>query len=111
MTEPIIRFSGDDQNRCQVISQGITPENFDDTKLPTDLHIIEYKVGDETFFDAIRAEGMVHIFDMYYDKLKDIGSIQAIRSGYGKILPKLYGLKPPQQKDDDGFKGSKGLFA
>ena len=34
---------------------------------------------------------MVDIFDAYYDKLKDTGTISKIKSGYGNIRPNLYG--------------------
>ena len=34
---------------------------------------------------------MVDIFDAYYDKLKGIGELIKIQSGYGKIRPNLYG--------------------
>ena len=59
--------------------------------LPTDIHIVKYTVGGEVYFDVVRAYTKVDIFDAYYDKLKDIGSINTITSGYGNIRPNLYG--------------------
>ena len=77
--------------KCQVMDQAIVPDKFDDTELPTDVHIIKYKVGDEIFFDVVRAYTMVDIFDPYYDNLKGRGEILSIKNGYGRIKPKLYG--------------------
>ena len=77
--------------KIQIVEEGIVPDSFDDSQLPTDIHIVTYKVGDEITFDAVRAYAKVDIFDEYYDKLKGKGEIISIKSGYGKIKPKLYG--------------------
>ena len=77
--------------KIQIVEEGIVPDSFDDSQLPTDIHIVTYKIGDEINFDAVRAYAKVDIFDEYYDKLKDKGEIISIKSGYGKIKPKLYG--------------------
>jgi uncharacterized membrane protein len=77
--------------KIQIVEEGIVPDSFDDSQLPTDVHIITYKIGDEVHFDAVRAYAKVDIFDDYYDKLKGKGEIISIKSGYGKIKPKLYG--------------------
>ena len=79
------------KSKCQLIEQEICPDTFDDSELPTDVHIITYSVGGELYHDAIRSYCMADIFDQYYDKLKDIGHVVKIRSGLGKIKPKLYG--------------------
>ena len=42
-------------------------------------------------FDAVRAYTKVDIFDEYYDKLGKDNPIHSIKSGYGRIKPKLYG--------------------
>ena len=86
-----VTFSPADKVKIQVVEQEICPDKFDDSQLPTDVHIVTYSVGGETYYDAIRAYSKVDIFDAYYDKLKGIGTIHTIRSGYGKIKPKLYG--------------------
>ena len=86
-----VTFSPADKVKIQVVEQESCPDKFDDSQLPTDVHIVTYSVGGETYYDAIRAYSKVDIFDAYYDKLKGIGTIHSIRSGYGKIKPKLYG--------------------
>lgn len=86
-----VTFSAADKLKIQVVEQEICPDTFDDRELPTDVHIITYTVGGETYYDAIRAYNMSDIFDAYYDKLQGIGHIQSIKSGYGRIKPKLYG--------------------
>ena len=86
-----VTFTKDDLKKIQVVEQEICPDTFDDTQLPTDVHIVTYSVGGEKYFDAVRAYNKVDIFDAYYDKLKGIGTIHSIKSGYGRIKPKLYG--------------------
>ena len=79
------------QSKCQIVEQGICPDTFDDSELPTDVHIISYSVGGDTYHDAVRAYSMTDVFDMWYDKLKGVGTIVKIKNGIGKIRPKLYG--------------------
>ena len=86
-----VTFTPAELNKIQLMEQEICPDTFDDKEMPTDLHIITYSVGGETYHDAVRAYTKVDIFDVYYDKLKDIGTIHSIKSGYGRIKPKLFG--------------------
>jgi len=79
------------RNKLQVVEENIAPDSFDDTELPTDVHIIHYTVGGDTYFDAVRSYSMVDIFDSYFDHLSGIGNIISIKSGYGRIKPRAYG--------------------
>ena len=76
---------------CKVLEQGIDVDKIEDGKLPTDTHLVEYMVGADTFVDIVRAHKMSDIFDAYFDKISAIGKIIAIKAGYGKIRPNLYG--------------------
>jgi len=78
-------------SKIQIIEQDITPDTFDDSELPSDLHIITFTKDGVRQFDAVRAYTMVDIFDEYYDKLGKDNPIHEIKNGYGKIKPKLYG--------------------
>ena len=78
-------------SKIQVVERGICPDTFDDTQLPTDVHIITFTKDGKRQFDAVRAYSMVDIFDEYYDKLGKDNPIHSIKSGYGRIKPKLYG--------------------
>ena len=88
---PPIEFTVKEKGKIQIVDQEIVPDSFDDSLLPTDIHIVTYTLGDETKYDVVRAYTKVDIFDVYYDKLKGQGQIQEIKSGYGKIRPNLYG--------------------
>ena len=86
-----------DTMKCKIHDQDVDPTNFDDSELPTDIHIVEYTIDGKTCYDAVRAHKAVDIFDIYYDKTKALGgTVVAIRNGYGKIKPKLYN---PVKKD------------
>ena len=78
-------------SKIQVVEEGICPDTFDDSQLPTDVHIITYTKDGIRQFDAVRAYSMADIFDEYYDKLGKDNPIHSIDSGYGRIKPKLYG--------------------
>ena len=78
-------------SKIQVVEQDICPNTFNDTQLPTDVHIITFTKDGERQFDAVRAYSKTDIFDEYYDKLGKNNPIHSIESGYGRIKPKLYG--------------------
>ena len=79
-------------SRIHVMARNIDLNKFDDTEMPTDIHMVNYLVHGEAFTDVVRAYTMVDIFDEYYQKVKDLGGvITSITNGYGRIKPKLYG--------------------
>ena len=86
-----VEFSAKDKKKIQVVKQDIDPTAFDDKELPTDVHLITYSLDGHTVVDAVRAYTMVDIFDAYYDKLGKLNTVSEIKSGYGKIKPKLFG--------------------
>ena len=86
-----VEFSAKDKKKIQVVKQDIDPTAFDDKELPTDVHLITYSLDGHTVVDAVRAYTMVDIFDAHYDKLGKLNTVSEIKSGYGKIKPKLFG--------------------
>jgi len=86
-------------SKIQVVETGICPDTFDDSELPSDVHIITFTKDGERQFDAVRAYTKVDIFDEYYDKLGKENPIHSITSGYGRIKPLLYGKI--QSNDED----------
>ncbi len=77
--------------KIQVIEEGINLDTFDDTSLPTDVHVVTFTKDGVKQFDVVRAYSKVDIFDVYYDKLGKDSPIHSIKSGYGRIKPILYG--------------------
>lgn len=59
-----------------------------DADLPSDTHLIFY-VGDdgEVLIDALRAYKKADVFDAYHDAGR---LVLDIKTGYGRIKPKLY---------------------
>ena len=86
-------------SKIQIVEQGICPDTFDDTQLPSDLHIITFSKDGKRQFDAVRAFTKVDIFDEYYDKLGKDNPIHSIESGYGRIKPRLYGKIKSNDED------------
>ena len=83
--------------KIQVFEEGICPDTFDDTHLPTDIHIVTFTKDGVKQFDAVRAYSKADIFDEYYDKLGKNNPIHSIKSGYGRIKPILYGKIKAQE--------------
>jgi hypothetical protein len=88
---PKLEFTKEEKNKIQILEQEIDLEKFDDKGLPADTHMVTYVIEGNTLNDAVRAYTMVDIFDAYYDKLKDTGTVVKIQSGYGNVRPNLYG--------------------
>ena len=88
---PPIEFTKEEKSKIQILEQEIELDKFDDKGLPADTHMVTYVIEGKTLNDTVRAYTMVDIFDAYYDKLKDVGQLVTIKSGYGNIRPNLYG--------------------
>ena len=84
--------------KITVFEQNIDRANFDDKELPTDIHLVEYQVGETLYVDTVRAYKSSDIFDFYYDKITPLGGyIVSITNGYGRVKPKLFTGKGPAQ--------------
>ena len=67
----------------------------DDPKLPYNAYLIEYKEGEEHFFDIAIGDKAVDIFDHYYDKSsKFVSMVQA----KGLVNPRHWVEKTSQKK-------------
>ena len=82
---------------CQVLLEKTTLEAANDKSFPTDARLIWYIVGNQKFIDLVRCAKVSKLFDMYYDKYGK-GAVQKIDFGYGTVNPKLWGVKPKEQK-------------
>jgi len=85
--------------KIQILERNICPDTFDDSQLPSDLHIITFTEDGKRQFDAVRSHTKADIFDEYYDRLKGKGEIHSIKSGYGHIKPRLYGKIKHNEED------------
>ena len=50
--ETKITFLPTDKLKVQILEQEICPATFNDSELPTDVHIVAYTVAGETYYDA-----------------------------------------------------------
>jgi len=67
----------------------------DNPKLPYNAYLIEYKEGEEHFFDIAIGDKAVDIFDHYYDKSsKFVNMVQA----KGLVNPRNWVEKTTQKK-------------
>ena len=84
--------------KIQVFEEGICPDTFDDTQLPTDIHIVTFTKDGVRQFDAVSAYSKSDIFDEYYDKLGKDNPIHSIKSGYGRL--NLFFMEKSKRKID-----------
>ena len=64
-----------------------TPDKAKDTSFPTDAYNVRYVVDGEERLDVCRAQKAANIFDLYYDKYKNVKSIQWTK---GIVHPRTY---------------------
>jgi len=88
---PPLEFTYKEKIKITILEQEIDVDKFVDKGLPADTHMVTYVIEGNTLIDTVRAYTMVDIFDAYYDKLKGVGELLTIKSGYGTVRPNLYG--------------------
>ena len=62
-------------------------DKSNDKKLPSDSFVVSYEEDKELKYDIIRAAAQVDVFDAYYDKYKNVKSIQWTK---GIVHPRTY---------------------
>ena len=80
---------------CEVLLEQTTQEKAKDTSFPTDAYNVTYTVDGKDMLDVCCAQKKADVFDLYYDKYKNVKSIEY---GSGTISPNRFGLKPPPKK-------------
>jgi cell wall assembly regulator SMI1 len=79
------------KNDVIIHQQNIKAEDLIEKELPSDIHMVYYNHDGREYSDAVRAIRKSDIFDIYYDKLKELdGSIVDIKSGFGNLRPNMY---------------------
>ena len=82
---------------CQILQEKTTLDAANDKSLPNDARLIWYIVDGVEYIDLTRCKKTSQLFDMYYDRYCK-GAVQKIDFGYGTMNPKLWGVKPKEQK-------------
>ncbi len=93
-----IQWTDDDKERLNkryeviIFQQNVKAKDLNDKGLPTDIHIVEYSQNGMAHSDVVRAMKMSDVFDVYHDKLREMGegSVTAIKNGYGTIKPNMF---------------------
>ena len=80
----------------KVINTDCDPTLSEDRSLPSNAYLVEYLQDGVTHFDIVSCQKMVEIFDEYYDKYKK--DLINITQTEGRINPKLWGYKKPDDK-------------
>ena len=91
-----------DDYSCEILLEKTTADKAKDTSFPTDAYNVRYVVDGEERLDVWRAQKAANIFDLYYDKYKNVKSIEY---GSGTISPNRFGLKPPPKKKSKQIRG------
>lgn len=87
-----------DDTKVKLVREKCDLKSAEDKKLPTDSFIVTYKVDDDVKYDIVRAKAVVDVFDVYYDKYKNVQSIQWTK---GIINPRTFDndtATPPKKR-------------
>lgn len=82
---------------CQILLEKTTLEKAKDFSFPSDAYLIWYLENGKEYLDLTRCSRKVNLFDMYYDKYGP-DSIQKIDFSYGRVNPRIWGIKTPEKK-------------
>ena len=74
-------------DKIRVIFEKCPLDKSNDKKLPSDSFVVSYEEDKELKYDIIRAAAQVDVFDAYYDKYKNVKSIQWTK---GIVHPRTY---------------------
>ena len=74
-------------DKIKLLFEKCTPDKANDKKLPSDSFVVSYEEDKELKYDIIRAAAQVDVFDAYYDKYKNVKSIQWTK---GIVHPRTY---------------------
>jgi hypothetical protein len=80
----------------RIIQSDCDPSISEDKSLPTNAFLVEYLQDGCTHFDIVTCQKQVEIFDEYWDKYKK--DLINITQSQGRINPKLWGYKAPEDK-------------
>lgn len=94
--EETVKISPNDYG-CQILLEKTTLEKAKDFSFPSDAYLIWYLEKGKEYLDLTRCNKKVQLFDMYYDKYGP-GSIQKIDFSYGRVNPRIWGIKKPEKK-------------
>ena len=75
-------------SKIQIVDEDVNVDDFDDRKLPSDVHLVTFTKDGKLTVHAVRAYTKVDIFDEYYDKLGKDNPIHSLQL-------KLLRLSPP----------------
>ena len=73
--------------KIRLIFEKCPRDKANDKKLPSDSFIVSYEHDKELKYDIVRASAQVDVFDVFYDKYKNVKGIEWTK---GIIHPKTY---------------------
>ena len=74
-------------DKIQLLFEKCPLDKASDKKLPSDSFIVSYDQDKELKYDIVTASAQVDVFDAYYDKYKNVKSIQWTQ---GIVHPRTY---------------------
>lgn len=63
--------------------------------LPSNSYIVAYVVEDQIKYDIVQSDSRVHIFDLYYDKYKNV---RGMKWTSGIVNPRVWNCQPSESK-------------
>ena len=86
-------------DKIKVLFEKCELDKANDKKLPSDSFVVSYNHEEKLKYDIVRGSTFVDVFDAYYDKYKNVKSIEWTK---GIVHPRTYDVAtkatPPKKK-------------
>jgi len=79
----------------KIIHEDCSQDLAQNKDLPLNSYIVTYMVEDQIKYDIVQSDSKIHIFDVYYDKYKNV---RGMKWTSGKVNPRVWNYQPPEPK-------------
>ena len=78
----------------KIIHEDCSQDLAQNEDLPKNSYIVDYMVDHQMKYDIVQSDSRVHIFDLYYDKYKNVRDMKWTS---GKVNPRVWNYQPPAE--------------
>jgi hypothetical protein len=79
----------------KMIHEDCSQDLAQNKNLPSNSYIVDYMVEDQIKYDIVQSDSRVHIFDLYYDKYKNV---RGMKWTSGIVSPRVWNCQPSESK-------------
>ena len=80
----------------RILHQNCDPSVANDRELPYNAYLVTYEIDGAIAYDLVIPDKQVEIFDYYWDRYRE--GLKGWKQSEGRVNPKLWGIKPKEEK-------------